>query len=40
MMLPPQLYNELQLDQKILQCTNCQRILFYESEEDRARNAG
>lgn len=38
MMLPPQLYNELQLDLKILQCTNCQRILFYESEEDRARN--
>ena len=38
MMLPPQLYNELQLDLKILQCTTCQRILFYESEEDRARN--
>ena len=40
MMLPPQLYNELQLDQKILQCTNCQRILFYETEEERARKSG
>ena len=35
---PASFATQLQLDQKILQCTTCQRILFYESEEDRARN--
>jgi predicted nucleic acid-binding Zn-ribbon protein len=37
MMLPPQLFNELQLNTKILQCTNCQRVLYFETEEEQKR---
>ncbi len=33
MMVPPQLYNEIMVGQKIHQCPTCQRILFYEPEE-------
>lgn len=35
MSLPPQLYNEVQLGQRLIQCPSCQRILFHESEEER-----
>jgi predicted nucleic acid-binding Zn-ribbon protein len=37
LMLPPQLFNELQLNTKILQCTNCQRVLYFETEEEQKR---
>jgi uncharacterized protein len=30
MLLPPQLYNEIQKHLEILYCPNCQRILYYE----------
>lgn len=30
MMIPPQIYNELQDGKKFIQCPNCKRILYYE----------
>ena len=30
MLLPPQLYNELQAGTKVIQCPNCKRILFHD----------
>ncbi|TVR01725.1 MAG: hypothetical protein EA398_09275 [Deltaproteobacteria bacterium] len=36
MMLPPQLYNEVQQATRMQQCPSCQRILYYENEEELA----
>lgn len=36
MMLPPQLYNEVQQAQRMQQCPSCQRILYFEDEAERA----
>ncbi|ADD68515.1 protein of unknown function DUF164 [Denitrovibrio acetiphilus DSM 12809] len=32
--VPPQLYVEVVKDKELLQCPNCQRFLYYKSEED------
>lgn len=31
MMVPPQIYNELQIGEKVIQCPSCKRILYYEA---------
>ena len=36
MMLPPQLFNEVQRATKLIQCPSCQRILFHENEQERS----
>lgn len=33
MAIPPQLFNELQTGRKFIQCSNCQRILYYTDAE-------
>lgn len=33
MRMPPQLFNELQLGRKMIQCPSCQRILYFDAEE-------
>lgn len=38
MMLPPQLFNELQVGRKFIQCPNCQRILYYQQDDGSAGN--
>jgi predicted nucleic acid-binding Zn-ribbon protein len=40
MMLPPQLYNEVQVGQKIIQCPSCQRLLYYENDAERTAAGG
>lgn len=40
MMLPPQLFNDVQRGDRILQCPNCQRIIFHEDEAERAAAEG
>lgn len=32
MMVPPQVYNELQIGEKVIQCPSCKRILYYEEQ--------
>src|SRR5699024_12653507 len=32
MMAPPQVYNELQIGDKVIQCPSCKRILYYEEQ--------
>jgi len=39
MTTPPQLFNELQLGKRMIQCSNCQRILFYQSSEEAQAEA-
>ena len=36
MALPPQMFNELQMATRIIQCPSCQRILYYEEPGDEA----
>jgi len=39
MNVPPQLYNEVVSMHKLIQCPNCQRILFYHTEEEKVATA-
>lgn len=32
MVIPPQIYNELQIGEKVIQCPSCKRILYYEEQ--------
>lgn len=34
MVIPPQLYNELQEGERVIQCPNCKRILYYENAQE------
>ncbi len=36
MNIPPQLYNEVMMNSRIIHCPHCQRILFYEAEDHGA----
>lgn len=39
MFIPPQLYNEVQRDDKIITCPACHRILFFQTEEEAQAEA-
>jgi predicted nucleic acid-binding Zn-ribbon protein len=34
MNIPPQLYNEVVMNSKLIQCPHCQRILYYDAEKE------
>jgi uncharacterized protein len=36
MHLPPQVINEISMKQSIIQCENCQRMLYINNEEDKS----
>lgn len=39
MTVPPQLFNELQMSRRLIQCPSCQRILFHASDLEVGANA-